>query len=390
MRTDRFKADCQGLVTALKDQLAAAEKEKAARTDAERAEVEAERRRQEADEAARIAAEEERARAQSIGGLSPEEARKAEELANWDLITGRGQPQDLRDHIARFPDGITAVYALTGLETPALQAFLDEFSRGANSGEARAKLAELERVQAKAKEAEELKRRETDAWAAASGADTLIASRAFLKDWSSSKSLHVQAAQTRLKELKSAPSRLVGFAAVGAAVGVAALFAFLHIFPKEIPITFKSTNFGTFGDWYFTRKEQQQGSKSWISFVATSSTEQLGLTVQKDCDPERQLIKIRANNEDYFEMPTETNYKRPDISIKTGNVYKAITYDDSSYENSFRDNMRNDTVNGDLFYLLKQGTFLRINYRNKQHVSRTASFALSGIGTILDKISCDP
>ncbi len=90
LRPERFKADCQGLVAALKESLAAAVKEKAARTEAERAEAEAERRRREAEEAARLAAAEEAARLKAVAGLSPEEIRKAEELANWDFIKERG------------------------------------------------------------------------------------------------------------------------------------------------------------------------------------------------------------------------------------------------------------------------------------------------------------
>jgi len=178
LRPERFKADCQGLVTALKESLAAAVQERAARTETERKAAEAERQRREAEEAARLAAAEERAQEQRAAGLSLEEIRKAEELANWDFIKERGQPQALRDHLARFPGGVTALYASTRLEElvwkglgsspniTMLQAFLDEFPKGTNAKPARAQLAELEKQEAKIRRAEERRATETAAWAA--------------------------------------------------------------------------------------------------------------------------------------------------------------------------------------------------------------------------------
>jgi hypothetical protein len=186
LRPERFKADCQGLVTALKEQLAGAEKERAARTEAERAAAEADRHKREAEEAARIDAAEVRARAQRVAGMSPEEIRKAEELVNWDFIKERDQPQELLDHLARFPNGVTTRNARARLEdlvwdgitfTPAaptvetLKAFLNEFPDGKNAEEARAQLKDLERNAAEAKAADEQRRQETEAW------DTIASSR---------------------------------------------------------------------------------------------------------------------------------------------------------------------------------------------------------------------
>jgi hypothetical protein len=91
----------------LKESLAAAAQERAARTDAERKAAEAARREAEAQAAARARAAEERARAQAAAGLSAEEIRKGEELASWDFVKERNDIQDLRDHLARFPRGTT-------------------------------------------------------------------------------------------------------------------------------------------------------------------------------------------------------------------------------------------------------------------------------------------
>jgi formylglycine-generating enzyme required for sulfatase activity len=215
LRPERFKADCQGLVTALREQLTAAEGERAARTDAERAASEAERKRREAEEAARIAASEERVRAQTVAGLSSDEIRKAEELANWDFIKERGQPQALRDHLARFPAGVTALYALARLEDlvwaglgsspgiPALQAFADEFPKGAHAEPAKARVADLQKQAADAREAERLRAQETEAWGAVAASAEPGPITAFLTRWPQGQ--HAAAARARIEELKRTP-----------------------------------------------------------------------------------------------------------------------------------------------------------------------------------------
>ncbi len=233
LRPERFRADCQGLITALKEQLAAAELEKAARTDAERKAAEAERQKREAEEAARLAAAEERARAQRVAGLSPEEVRKAEELANWEFIKERGDPQALRDHLARFPGGVTTLYAMTrlevlvwaGLDASAdglrLQAFLDEFPKGANSDKARVRLAELGTEEAKAKSEAERRAKETDAWGAVAAGTDVATIEAFLKAWP--KGQHVAAAKTRIAELKRGSGARGRWMLQGAAVTAGAV-----------------------------------------------------------------------------------------------------------------------------------------------------------------------
>lgn len=61
-------------------------------------------------------AEKERARLDAIAGLSPERIAKAEELANWEFIKGSDSIQDFRDHLARFPQGVTLRMARSRLE----------------------------------------------------------------------------------------------------------------------------------------------------------------------------------------------------------------------------------------------------------------------------------
>jgi hypothetical protein len=194
LRQERFKADAQGLINALEGALA--EAEAARQQAATKAAAEEQRRAAEqaakAEEAAR--AEKEKARLEAIAGLSPEHIAKAEELANWDFIKASENSQDFRDHLARFPKGVTERMAWTKLEglvwaglaqpvdASSLQGFLEEFPNGVHAGEAKSKLEELERQAAAAREAEERQRRETEAWASASAAGNVAAFEAFLKD----------------------------------------------------------------------------------------------------------------------------------------------------------------------------------------------------------------
>jgi TIR domain len=161
---ERFKADTQGLIKALEDALAEVE---AARRQAE---TEAAEQRRAAEEAAKAEenarAEKERTRLEAITGLSPEQIAKAEELANWDFIKASESIEEFRDHLARFPQGVTERMARKRLETlvwaglprpvdtDVLKGFLAEFPNGAHAGEANAKLAELD-AQAAAARAEE-------------------------------------------------------------------------------------------------------------------------------------------------------------------------------------------------------------------------------------------
>ncbi len=237
LRPERFRADCQGLITALTEQLAAAEKERTAQTEAERAAAEAERLKREAEEAARIAAAEQRAQAQTMAGLSPDEVRKAEELANWDFVKDRDDVQDLRDHLARFPGGTTERYALSKLEQlvwaglgpqpgiPALDDFLQEFPKGLNADTARARLADLLRLAAEARDAEQRRARETEEWGAVAASTEAGQITEFLQRWP--KGQHAAAARGRLDELRRGTGGerrgiLIG---AGATAGLVALLA---------------------------------------------------------------------------------------------------------------------------------------------------------------------
>jgi hypothetical protein len=126
---------------------------------------------------ARAQAAEERSRAQAAAGLSTEEIRKAEELANWEFVKDRNDVQDLRDHLSRFPSGTTERYALTKLDqlvwaalgsTPditQLRGYVDEFPKGSNAAQAQTRTVALEKEAAEQREADQRRARETADWA---------------------------------------------------------------------------------------------------------------------------------------------------------------------------------------------------------------------------------
>jgi TIR domain/WD domain, G-beta repeat len=235
---ERFKADAQGLIKALEDALA--EVEDAQRRAATEAAAAAEKRAAEeaakAEEAAR--ADKERTRLEAIAGASPEQISKAEELANWEFIKASESSQEFRDHLARFPQGVSERMARARLEAlvwaglprpidmDSVKGFLAEFPKGAHAGEANAKLAEVESQATAAHDAAEREQREMDAWASASAAGNVALLEVFQRNWPRSK--YADAARKRIKEIKGGPSRrqLLGVGAGAAGLGGFAVLVF--------------------------------------------------------------------------------------------------------------------------------------------------------------------
>jgi WD40 repeat protein len=241
---ERFRADAQGLLKALQQALDDVETLRQEKVEALRqAKMDEERKREEEAANARAQAlreaeeqarrEKEQARLAATAGLSADQIAKAEELANWDYIKGRKSSQEFRDHLARFPGGVTERFARTRLEelvwaelgsAPGLDQlsdFLAEFPQGGHAKAAADRRTALERQQAAAEEARDLDRRETEAWAAASASGDIVALTAFLEDWPLSR--HAGAARSRIDELKRVPTRRWLLQGVGGVVGVAAV-----------------------------------------------------------------------------------------------------------------------------------------------------------------------
>jgi hypothetical protein len=235
---ERFRADAQGLIKALQQALDEIEALRQTQAEALRqAKLEEERKREEEGERTRVQARREAeqqaqpdARLARTAGLSAEQITKAEELANWEFIKTSESPQELRNHLARYPGGVTERFARARLEdlvwaelgaAPGLDQlgdFLAEFPQGTHTKAAADRRAALEREQAAAEEA-----REIEAWAAASSAGDVAAFEAFLKEWPQSQ--HAKAARSRVKELKRAPTRRWLLLGLGGTAGLAAVVA---------------------------------------------------------------------------------------------------------------------------------------------------------------------
>jgi hypothetical protein len=206
---ERFKSDALGLVNGIAAALAEAEADRL-RTEAEQLAAEEARRQREAEEEARAKQLEREKAERARAGLTPDEVRKAEELANWDFIKDSRNASDFRDHLARFPGGLTERYARTKLEAlvwadPATQAssealgtFLDEFPTGENADKAKAQLQAFEQKRIDELLAEESKKAETEDWAKVASA-SIPEIEQFLKTWPSG--AHSRDARARIDEL---------------------------------------------------------------------------------------------------------------------------------------------------------------------------------------------
>jgi hypothetical protein len=164
--------------------------------------------------------------------MTPEEIRKAEELANWDFIKDSTRPEEFRDHLARFVGGTTDRYARAKLEAllwadpatrdsiEALREFLCEFPAAEHAGEATAALEVQEKAAEAMRQAEENTRAETEAWARVAASTDLGEVQAFLRDWPdgahAADAKRIQQLDTRRGMMKA-----LVFFAVGLSMGLA-------------------------------------------------------------------------------------------------------------------------------------------------------------------------
>jgi trehalose synthase len=105
-------------------------------------------------------------------GFTPDQIAQAAELTHWDFIKERQSQQEFRDHLVRFPKGVTARMARTKLEAlvwaevkrtlDPLKTFIDEFPDGAYGREARSKLSKLEGRAAKRRREQETSKSAND------------------------------------------------------------------------------------------------------------------------------------------------------------------------------------------------------------------------------------
>ena len=142
---ERYGGDCQSLINDLKKALEQAEAERTQLEQQRLAEEQQTRTAQDEE----LRRQEDQARQGVHAGLSSEEIRKAEELANWKFVDNAPTESLLRDHLRRFPKGTTKMMARTTLdrlvwrrvsekpEKEPLEGYLFEFPKGEKAIEAR-------------------------------------------------------------------------------------------------------------------------------------------------------------------------------------------------------------------------------------------------------------
>lgn len=243
---ERFKSDALGLVAQVSGVLTDIETARTAKSAAERATAEASLKAQEREQAERAATAAARAEQQHLTGMSPEEVRKAEELANWEFIKAHDSIADFRDHLARFPQGTTDRYArarleeltwgqlavmLTTVPMSDMAAFIDEFPNSEHLFAIREEIqrrdtADAERKADKAKHAAE-----TAAWldvATSTDAEKLAG---FLRAWPTGH--YAVAAKARSGELKGGRSRRVVLSGIASGVAGTGIVAAATLLPGK-------------------------------------------------------------------------------------------------------------------------------------------------------------
>ena len=208
------KSGCEGLIKGLGKSFAAAGV-RGPSAEARRQAADANRKRQVAEEAARAAQAGQRAQEPAAATSTPEDIRRAGEIAKWDLIKDSKDPEDFRDHLACFPNGPTGRDAHRRLEAlvwddPAthagiegLQKFIEEFPEGERAEAAQSELARLEEAaEEAARLGGERRRDETEAWAKAAASHKIPDMEAFLN--ASPNGIYAESARRRLSELEGA------------------------------------------------------------------------------------------------------------------------------------------------------------------------------------------
>lgn len=124
-----------------------------------------------------------------------DKAATTDEFDRWKRIEAGDSEQDLRDHLARFPEGKTRPSARTRLvavvwsklgDAPplaALDTFLTEFPDGAHAATAEAMRDKLLAAAKTERIAEEASARESDAWNKVADSTDIAALQDFLHDW---------------------------------------------------------------------------------------------------------------------------------------------------------------------------------------------------------------
>jgi hypothetical protein len=220
LRPDEFQADCDSLIRALNRAFAAAGQGARAPAEPARQEARPVQMAQGTWEPAQPA-------------RTPADIRKAEEIANWDYIKDSLDPDEFRDHLARYGNGPTAGHAYYRLETlvwadPAthgliqnLRRFIEEFPRSEYVPAAEVELARLEMAAEGERLAAESRREETRAWSKVAASTKIRALEEFLASWPHG--VYAGPAERRIRELREQGASKGGGLMLMIMLGVVAL-----------------------------------------------------------------------------------------------------------------------------------------------------------------------
>ena len=164
---------------------------------------------------------------------TPEEIRRAEELANWDFIKDSLDPDEFRNHLARYGNGPTGGHAYYRLEAlvwadPAthgliqnLRRFIEEFPRSEHAPAAEMELARLETAAEGEHLAAERRREETRAWSKVAASSKIRELEEFLEAWPNG--VYAGPAERRIRELREQGASKGGGLMLMIMLGVVAL-----------------------------------------------------------------------------------------------------------------------------------------------------------------------
>lgn len=219
LRPDEFQADCDSLIRALRKALGAGQGERP-RPQAARQEARPVQTAQGTWEPAQAA-------------RTPEDIRKAEELANWDFIKDSPDPEEFRNHLARYGNGPTGGHAYYRLEAlvwadPAthgliqnLRQFIEEFPGSEHTSAAEMELARLETAAEGERLAAERRREETRAWSRVAASSKIRELEEFLEAWPNG--VYAAPAERRIRELREQGASKGGGLALLIMLGIVAL-----------------------------------------------------------------------------------------------------------------------------------------------------------------------
>lgn len=183
---ERFRADSQGLIHNIDAALVRMSERLKEKQLKEKAEAETKKLKKEQEQ-------KEKLRSEATAGLNSDQIEAAEAIANWEFIKNNSDPEDFRNHIARYASHQASMtWALGRLDesvwnatidentSDMFAAYIEEFPNGKYREIAQTNLIELRRDAKIQKEKDTLRLKETAAWDALKDTDDPLLLESFL------------------------------------------------------------------------------------------------------------------------------------------------------------------------------------------------------------------